>query len=147
MTSAGKKDGKDAAQFIRNFCDFLGDTEDLKSEEIKAELIAEGVDIDKLVTNVQTMVKVRIAESKRAWLKEAPAKRAEILNRLQSMAPEKTLNIAEIREKVKQLISTGTNREFAVAFKNYDHLSDDDLRKLYSDYLKLLSLKKITDEK
>lgn len=146
MTPAEKKDGGEAAEFLKNFCEFLSDTEDQTPEEIKAELIAEGIDVDKMITNVQGMVKKKISEAKRAWLKEASAKRSAWLQKLDAIAPESSLSIAEIKEKVKQLVSSG-NSELAVAFRNFNKLTDDDLRQVYSDYVQLLELKKDSDEK
>jgi hypothetical protein len=146
MTPAGKKDGGEAAEFLNNFCDFLENTEDQVPEEIRAELIAEGIDVDEMIANVQSMVKEKISESKRAWLKEAPAKRFQLLEKLNTIATQQ-LSVAEIKERVKQLASSGESRELAVAFKNFNQLTDDDLRKLYSDYVKLLNMKKEIDEK
>lgn len=147
MTSAGKKIGEDEDRFFSNFCDFLGDTDELTSKEIKAELVAEGIDVDKIITNVHNMVKAKVSESKRSWLIDAHAKRAEMLKKLSAHVPKEPLTITEIKERVRQLVSSGASREFAVAFRNYEHLGDDDLRKLYSDYVSLLTLKKDINEK
>lgn len=147
MTPAKKKDGGEAAEFLDNFCEFLGDTDDQTPEEIRAELIAEGINVDKMITNVQSMVKTKISEAKRAWLRDAPAKRVAILEKLNAIVPETFLSIAEIKENFKQLISSGENRELALAFRNFNQLTDDDLRKVYTDYLKLISVKKEIYEK
>ncbi len=147
MTPAGKKNRGEAAEFLNNFCEFLGDTDDQTPEEIRAELIAEGIDVAKMITNVQSMVKAKISESKRAWLRDAPAKRIAMLEKLSSLAPETSLTIAEIKEKITQLIKSGESGEFAVAFRNFSQLADDDLRKIYSEYIQLFGLKKEADEK
>lgn len=147
MTPAGKKDGGEAAEFLHNFCEFLSDTNDQTPEEIRAELIAEGIAVDKMITNVQSMVKEKISEAKRAWLRDAPAKRIAMLEKLSSLAPETSLTIAEIKEKITQLIKSGESREFAVVFRNFSQLADDDLRKIYSEYIQLFGLKKEADEK
>lgn len=147
MTPAGNRDGREAAEFLNDFCEFLGDTDDQTPEEIRAELIAEGIDVDKMVTTAQSMVKAKISESKRAWLKNAPAQRLTMLEKLNSITQGIPLTISEIREKVEGIAGSGENREIAFAFRNFDQLSDDDLIKLYSDYVKLLSLKKDIDEK
>ena len=147
MTPAKKKDGGEAAEFLKNFCEFLSDTDDQTPEEIRAELIAEGIDVDKMIVNAQRMIKDQISEAKRAWLKEAPVKRFGLLERLNAVVPENSLSISEIREKIKQLVSSGVSGELSVAFRNFNKLTDDDLRQVYSDYIQLLNLKKDSDEK
>ncbi len=147
MTPAGKKKGGEAAEFLKNLCEFLSNTDDLTPEEVRAELIEEGIDVDKMISKADSMVKAKISDEKRAWLREAPAKRISMLEKLNSIAPEASLTIADIKDKITQLVKSGKAKEFALAFRNFNQLSDDDLRKIYSDYIQLLNLKKETNEK
>lgn len=147
MTPAKKKGENEAAEFLNNLTEFLGDTEGQNLKDIKKELIEEGVNVDKIITNVKRMVQLKISESKRAWLKEAPAMQAAMLDKLNNIHVEMPQESSKLREIIKDIVGRGENKELVFAFRNFNDLPDDDLRKLYLDYLKLLSLNQENDEK
>lgn len=147
MTPAKKKSESEAAEFLNNLTEFLGDAEGQNLEDIRKELIEEGVNVDKIITNVKKMVQEKISESKRAWLKEAPAQLSAMLDKLSTIPSEIPQESSKLREIIKTIVGRQENKELALAFRNFNDLPDDDLKKLYIDYLKLLSLKKENDEK
>lgn len=147
MTPAKKKKKNEAVEFLNNLTEFLGDAQGQNPVDIRNELIEEGINVDRIIINAKKMVQDKISESKRAWLKEAPAQRVAMLDKLSDIHLEIPAESSKLREIVKGIVGLGENRELTIAFRNFNELPDDDLRKLYVDYLKLLSLKKNDEEK
>lgn len=147
MASAKKKDSEETAKFLDNFSEFLASAEAQSLEDLRRELLAEGVDVDKVTKNVKEMVQAKLSEAKRAWLKESPVKRRAMLDKINVMVSEVPLSIEEIKSKLAEIVSGGERQRLALSFRNFDRMTDDDLRKLYADYIKLQSMKKEIDDK
>ena len=49
--------GKDGSYFLDRFIDFIADDGDIDEREMRESLVSSGVEIDRLVNNVSTMVR------------------------------------------------------------------------------------------
>jgi hypothetical protein len=138
-----KHDRKDLfeSSALNALTDFLGDSEAQSNEEIIAELKAEGIAIDNLISKVESLVASNIEETKRGWINEAHKLLKHKQAKLNSINVE-IPSFEELKAKVRQIISD--DPEFANAyFSNFTELSEDDLKTIYIDFQKL---KKIDEE-
>ena len=49
--------GKDESYFLDKFIDFIADDGDMDEREMRESLVSSGVEIDRLINNVSTMVR------------------------------------------------------------------------------------------
>ena len=49
--------GKDESYFLDRFIDFIADDGDMDEREMRESLVSSGVEIDRLINNVSTMVR------------------------------------------------------------------------------------------
>ena len=143
MTSNNHKPSEDNKAFLDRLTDFLGDSEGQSKEEVKAELRKQGIKIDDMTNNVKTMINQKIGEMKRRWIIDAPKLRSKLLKQMESHQDDITADISKIREKIKEIMGVGEYREQAHAFfRNFNEMSDDELRQLYRDFMDLIDLQK-----
>lgn len=142
MTPDKKKGRSEAAIFLDNLADFLGGSEEESVDQVKRELLQDGIDIEALVVRVKGIVNAKLSEAKRTWLKEAPAKRSALMEKLNSFSDEIPKDVITLRKIIKHLMEIDEEREFASAFfRNFTALPDEDLKALYLDYLRLKKMK------
>lgn len=151
MTPEKKKKGRsEAAVFLDNFTDFLGDTEGQNLMDIKNELREEGIDVDAFVSKVKGLIAAKSSEAKRSWIEKAEAGRIAALEEINALAKNVPKDISALKEKIRQLLTGPESGKLAGAhFRNYQSMTDEDIRGLYADYLMLMQMteKKETDDK
>lgn len=54
--------------FMDRLSDFLGDSEDMTAEEVKAELEAEGIDVDKMLKRARIVIKHMVKQASGAGM-------------------------------------------------------------------------------
>lgn len=141
MASKHHKDSDESIKFLDSLTDFIGRSEDQTTEDVKTELRHQGVDIDTAISKCKIMINEKIGETKRQWMIDAPKLREKIQKRLDSYQDAIPTDINKLKEKVKELMSGGEYREQAtVCFRNFNAMTDDDLRKLYTDFMNLIHL-------
>jgi len=141
MNSNNHKPSEDSKAFFERLTDFLGDSEGQSKEEVKAELREQGIKIDDMTTNIKAIIDQKVGEVRRRWILDAPKLRSNILKQMESHQDELIADISKIREKIKEIMGVGEYREPAHAFfRNFNELSDDELRQLYIEFITLIHL-------
>lgn len=138
---ADKKDNKDvktASDFLNSLTEFYMGFEDLSQSELEEELKEEGIDPDKLLSKVNTLVKSKIKESKMAWRKEALKKRESLLEKI-SKVQFTTPKMDELKEI---LLGKHSGIDNALVFgRNMEEFTEEDLKSLYEELKVLEHLK------
>ena len=118
------QDNKKDVRALHNLLDFTADA-DLKNEDARAELEADGVDV-----NAAVRAALEFVGTKR---KEARAQmRAEVLQQAGGPKPARAkrdrskVSLGELRREAQV-------RELSPSFRNFDSMSEDDLRSLLED--------------
>jgi hypothetical protein len=115
--------------FLDRLSDFLGDTEEETIEEVKQSLIDEGVDPDKIIERGLRFVEEKKKSYRLRWRENAQKER-ERAKRILSEHNNVSDNLdgASLLDYVKQLLSY--NPQFAGAFRNFEEMTEDDLRRV-----------------
>jgi hypothetical protein len=116
------------------------DTNNLSQKEIRSELSAAGVSMDAVKKRYETLL---AQAAGRAVLAGAKAQRRSFMARmleLRKQLPQGGDVRKQIREFVKDVF--GERAEAAVAWRNFEHASDDDLRTMVEDLTLLDELEK-----
>jgi len=143
MSSNNQKPFADDRNFIDLFTDFLGNTEGESKEDIKVELKKQGIDVEYIINNVKKLINTKIDERKRQWMIDAKKIRNKMREQIESFKEDIPEDISTIKEKIKQLMTHSEYSDQALAFfRNYNEMTDTELKQLYKDFLKLLSLQK-----
>lgn len=141
MTSNNHKPSEDDKAFLDHLTDFLGNSEGQSKEEVKAELRQQGIEIDDMTNTVKAMINEKIGEMKRHWIIDAPKLRDTLMKQLESYQDDIPADITKLKEKIKEFMGAIEYREPAHAFfRNYNELTDDELRQLYRDFMDLIHL-------
>ncbi len=141
MTPEKKRGRSEAAVFLDNFTDFLGDTEGQNLVDIKNELREEGIDVDAFVSKVKGLIVAKSAEAKRSWLGKAQAGRTAALEEINSLTKDIPRDISALKDKIRQLLVGPSGKLAGTHFRNYQNMTDEDIRGLYADYLMLMQMK------
>lgn len=143
MTPKNHKPSDDSKAFLDCLTDFLGNSEGQSKEEVIVELRKQGIEIDDMTSNIKAMINQKIGEMKRHWLINAPKLRDKLLKQMESYQPDIPADINKLKAKIEELMRAGKYREQAVVcFRNFNEMTDDDLRQLYADFLNLIQLQK-----
>ena len=131
-----------ATDAVRALAQFLHEpeTDDLSQKEIVSELHAAGVNLERLKKRYETV----LAEAGgRAVLAKARGRRqlfADRLIKLRARLPEVSDVRTQIREFVQEVF--GNRPEAAVAWRNFESATDEDLRTMLEDLTLLDELEK-----
>jgi 4-aminobutyrate aminotransferase-like enzyme len=131
-----------ATDAVRALAQFLHEpeTDDLPQKEIVSELRAAGVNMERVKQRYESV----LAEAEgRAVLAKARMRRqvfADRLTKLRERLPEVGDVRAQIREFVQEVF--GNRPEAAVAWRNFDEATDEDLRTMLEDLTLLDELEK-----
>ena len=136
------KDLLEAQRFFDNFAEFVSDCSDQSTEELERELQQEGVDTDRLFQNVQGIVNAKLAEARLSWQKEAKLKAKQVMEKLAAI-PEKVTDVlsrTDLIKRIQSLIETH-GRQASLEYRNFQTMTDEDLRATLKDLEELMVLK------
>lgn len=126
---------KDNKTLIKNFYNFLEDTEGLMEEDMVSALKDHGIDISGLKMRVADVVKKGSEKRRMAWRKIAQAERSKIEKLLShKKIPSMPINLQAKIEGI--LIGNFGQKAFAYAeayFRKKDTLTEKDLESLIED--------------
>lgn len=142
------REARTEGEWLANICEFLSETDHLSDSEVKEILRSEGVDPDALLTRgIAFIEKLRMQATYR-MLTEAREKQKKVLESLDDVRqPSGTLDDlrAKIRAKWEAWSGQGTP-QMALAFRNLDGLTEEDLRSLLADIERVERLSTPEDE-
>ncbi|MBM4286797.1 MAG: hypothetical protein FJ135_01385 [Deltaproteobacteria bacterium] len=136
------KDKKEKKGFLESFSDFMSDPEGISTEDLRTELIGQGVDVESLEKKVMEIVRKGSEERRLAWQKHAREQRAGIEEIFESRRLAKTAE--DIRDRIMKILEGGYGHgalSYAEAyFRKKETVSERDLETLLNDLddLKLL---------
>jgi DNA-binding transcriptional MerR regulator len=122
-----------ATDAVKTLAQFLHEpeTDDLPQKEIVSELRAAGVDIERLKKRYETV----LAEAEgRAVLAKARMRRQLFADRLTELR-ERLPEFGDVRTQIRDFVQEvfGTRPEAAVAWRNFEEATDEDLRTMLED--------------
>lgn len=142
MTSKNHKH-EDNKAFLDRLTDFLGDSEGQSTEEVKAELRKQGIEIDDMTNNIKALINEKIGEIKRQWMFDAPKLRDKLQKQIESFQENIPMDITIIKAKIKEIMELSEYRDQSLAFfRNFDEMTDDEMRQLYKDFIDLMNLQR-----
>lgn len=138
------------SEFLDNLTDFFTDFEGLSKEDLKEELRNEGINPEDLISKVNQLVKSKLKEVKGAWKKAANEKRKSLLEQMSFAKYDIPKSFSELKGKVKEMLSGNYGNDIKgyaqTYFRNLEEITEEDLRSLYEDLLKLKSLEEQSKE-
>ena len=138
------KKGQKALKFVKNLFEFLADPSDLTEEELDEELKREGVDIDKIVSNVLNFIQMKKDEQRLAWQEEAREKREKELNLFREI--EDSLKTEEDFKNYLSPKTSLSDSEISIYYRRLKEISEKDKKSLIKDKIILELLEKIKKE-
>jgi formate-dependent nitrite reductase cytochrome c552 subunit len=136
------KDLLEAQRFFDNFAEFVSDCSDQSTEELERELQQEGVDTDRLVQNVQSIVNAKIAEARLGWQEEAKLKTQQVMEKLAAI-PERVADVlsrADLIKRIQSLIEIHGSQA-SLEYRNFQTMTDEDLQATLKDLEELIVLR------
>jgi len=139
---------EDARVFFDSLEKFLAHTADQSTEELELELQEEGVDTQRLVGRVRSIVDKKLNEARLDWQKEAEEKRRNALDSLAATAGKAwhALSRGEIMARIQELIGSH-GQELSLEYRNLDAMTEDDLRNTLIELEALVDHKTADSEK
>lgn len=120
---------------IRALYSFLQDTEDLKDEDLIAELQEQGVDVSMLEKRVAEVVRKGSEKRRLAWRESAQKRRQEVEKLLEHR--ESASGITDLRRRITDILAGSYGQgalSYAQAFfRKKDDLTEKDLESLIED--------------
>ncbi len=133
------KKHKETEAFVDNFIEFISDCNDLTSDELERSLQDEGVDVSKLIKNVQQMVDGALENDRLSWQEKARALRKTSSKKfLEGKLDLLNLSKGEMVDRLKSICQT-REPDFSFAHRNLkpEDLSEEELREILSEYEQL----------
>lgn len=129
----------DAVKAIAHFL-HEPDSEDLSQKEIRSQLSAAGVNMDVVKKRYETVLSQAAG---RAVLAGARTQRRSFMARVVELR-EQLSQAGNVREQVREFVQDvfGGRTEAAVAWRNFEHATDADLRTMLEDLTLLDELEK-----
>ena len=134
-----EKKSSEAREFVDNFIEFISDSDDKSEGDIDSVLQQNGINIKKLVQNVQGMVDDALEKERLAWQQKAITSRAANVEKYAKRNPLfSKLNKEELLGCIKKIFQSG-DPNFSFAHRNLkpENLSEDELRDILSEYEQL----------
>lgn len=146
-----RKVANTASEFLDNLTEFfINCDEGLSKEELKEELREEGINPEDLISRVNQFVKSKLKEVKGAWKKAAHEKRKSLLEQMSFAKYEIPKSLSELKGKIKEMLSGVYGNEIQghaqAYFRNFEEITEEDLRSFYEDLMKLKSLEEQSKE-
>lgn len=129
----------ESKKFVDNFIDFISDTGDKTSDEVDMVLQQNGIDIAKLIYNVNEMVGDALEKERLSWQKEATVSRKA---NAQKFSKKKQSLSKLSREELLacfNAIFQSKDQDFSFAHRNLkpEKMSEEELREILSEYEQL----------
>lgn len=122
-----------ATDAVKALAQFLHEpeTDDLPRKDVVAELRGAGVDLDRLKKRYESVI---AAAEGRAVLAKARMRRQLFADRLIKLR-ERLPEFGDVRTQVRELVQEvfGNRPEAAVAWRNFEEATDEDLRTMLED--------------
>lgn len=140
---AHKEDSKFISEFLDKTTEFLTKEDDRDLEEVKKDLLAEGIDPDRTIQRVRQLVAQKIEEYRLAWRSKARQERLAALQQIRNVKPEIT-SLEIIRNKINELLRHAHGKKAELQLQTYyrklDTVTENDLKGILKDLesLKLL---------
>jgi predicted transcriptional regulator len=132
--------------FIESFCNFMAEPDELKREELIAELEDQGIDITGLERRVAEIVAKGSEERRLVWRHNAKQRRAEIERMLESN--QIATGLDNLKKKLREILDGSYGAEtqsYAEAyFRKKDVVSEEDMESLIQDLEALNLLEKMS---
>lgn len=118
---------------LDKFYEALEDVPDTRSlDEIRAELVARGINPDETLQRLQKLVHARLKEDRLAWKTQAAEKKSAFEQAKQAVKSWVTASEEEIERAFGAWISGGSSA--SVAFRNKTDLSSQDKARLLDSF-------------
>ncbi len=147
------KPPENASELLDRLTDFLTEPSDRTNEELKEDLRAKGIDPEKVVQRVQSLVKTKLEERRLAWLERARQERSADLERLSRVQPSRTIaTLGELKQKVESILSgqfgpdASEHAHAHLHHRSLDGVTEDYLRTLVDDLVRLKLLIQPSDD-
>ena len=141
MTHRG--DSKFISEFLDKTTEFLTEEDDRDLEEIKKDLLAEGIDPERIIQRVRQLVAQRFEEHRLAWRSKAREERLAALQQVQNVKPDLT-SLEIVRNKINELLRLPHGGKAESQLQTYhrklETVTENDLKGILKDLecLKLL---------
>lgn len=139
---AHKDDSNFASEFWDRLTEFLTKEDDRGIEEIKEDLLAEGIDPEKTIQRVSQLIINKFDEHRLAWRDKARQERLAALQQIQNVKSSAT-DPQHVRDRIVELLRHphGGQAELQLQayFRKLDTITENDLKSILKD-LEILEL-------
>lgn len=136
-----EKEPKTPSEFLDRLGEFLMERPEESVEDLRARLRDEGVDPDQVVARVRQFVDSKLKESRLAWREKARQARLGIAERLADVRLAGQWTREQMLARVRDLLA-GSQAPAYAHFRNFEGMTDDDLRSLLEDFERMAELEK-----
>lgn len=146
-----KKEHKEASEFLDNLVEFYSSFDNLSLDELKEELREDGFDPEALLVRAKGLIDSKIRNAKKhAWKEEARRKRISWKKQFSKKEVEVPENISELKKGISDFVKgrhgSDVQHQASAFFRNLEEVTDDDLKSLYEDFIRLRLLNEGSDE-
>lgn len=135
-----RKVANTASEFLDNLIEFFINCEDMSKEELEQELREAGINVENLLTKVQTLVEKKLKTER---IKQAKEKQKVLLKQMDSVVFDIPKTSMELKERIIEMFKRPFAQDYAQAyFRKLEGLTENDLISIYKDLKKLESLEK-----
>ena len=136
-----KKAPGTTSEFLDRLTELLTNLPDLSTEELKEDLLAEGINPERIVNRVKRLVDAKLDEYRLAWLEQARQERYAMLERLRKVPSDSPDTPRGIREKIVEILSGMWERPAQIYdyahFRKLAEITENDLKDLLDDLKRL----------
>lgn len=138
-----REDSKFISEFLDKTTEFLTKEDDRDLAEIKKDLLAEGIDPERMIQRVRQLVAQKFEEHRLAWRNKARKERLAALQQVQNVKPDLT-SLEIVRNKINALLRLPHGEKAELQLQTYhrklETVTENDLKGILKDLecLKLL---------
>lgn len=140
---ATDKEPQTPSELLDRLNEFLMERPEESVEELRARLKEEGVDPDRVIQRVRQLVDTTVEQSRLAWREKARKERLGLAEGLASVRSFGQWTREQMLARVHDILAGTCGVQPAYAhFRNFERMTDDDLRSLLEDFERMAELEK-----
>ncbi len=138
-----EKEPKTPSEFLDRLGEFLMERPEESVEDLRARLRDEGVDPDQAVARVRQLVDEKLKESRLAWRQKARQERSGLAEGLAGVHSFAQWTREQMLARAREIMAGTRGAQPAYAhFRNFERMTDEDLRSLLEDFERTTELEK-----
>ena len=140
---ATDKEPKTPSEFLDRLGEFFMERPEETTEELRARLRDQGVDPDQVIARVRQLVDAKAKEARLAWREKAQQERFAASQLLEGVRLSGKWTREQLIERIREFLAASAGATLANAqahFRNFERLTDNDLRSLIEDFERTAAL-------